>query len=116
MESKLVLEKRKQIEANLEFVKQAMFAREGDSLNEYSADSDVYYLGIGNSKYLVLSHYNLHGEITRQGFDLWICEYSSSSDIGRHKAVSMTSLKHGFKIKDDEDLIKSHIPPVQGSQ
>lgn len=97
------------IEANLRFIKSWMFERTDDSLCEYSADSDLYFMPLGVGKYLVLNHFNVSKKIDLQGFDLWISEYESSSAVGKRKAFSITSIKHGFNINQDKPIIDNYL-------
>lgn len=105
--------KNDRIEANLRFIKSWMFEKTYDSLCEYSADSDLYFMPFEARKYLVLNHSNVSNKIELQGFDLWISEYDSTSAIGKRKAISMTSVKHGFNIHTDKMIIDNYLTALK---
>lgn len=101
------------IEANLHFIKSKMFEKTYDSLCEYSADSDLYFMPVEARKYLVLNHSNVSNKIELQGFDLWISEYDSTSAIGKRSAISMTSIKYGFNIHSDKMIIDNYLTALK---
>ena len=92
----------------------AYFERQGfsktiDAISEYSPNADLYYRKIGGSKYIVINHFNKKQRFDLQGFDCWLSEYSTESEIGKKSALKIDSIVLSFRLDQDQTLLESYF-------
>ena len=85
------------------------FQKSVDTISEYSPNADLYYRQIDENRFIIFNHYNKKKKEMLQGFDCWISEYKSASEIGKKKALKTEDVKLTFDFQNDWQLLSSYI-------